>query len=293
MTEQANGPAAVDANAPAPQTTATVSTVLADQGSNGGGETWVAGLQVEENRALVEAKQWQTLDDAIRSYRELEHHASKALKLPGENATAEDWNKFYSKLGRPESPDKYELKLNTETVPQDFPYDETSAIEFRKWAHEAGLTPAQAQSLHDKFVGYQAQSFTASREALAKAEGDAHRAIVGEWGDPDTSGYRQNVEYLSRAVSQLGIKESLVKGGLVSGDGAVLDSKLAFALAKVGKELYGEDSVATNANGVLKNPFSDENFNLTEQGRLVREDPRKAAALMRAAGKNPATYGLK
>lgn len=293
MTEQANGPAAVDANAPAPQTTATVSTVLADQGSNGGGETWVAGLQVEENRALVEAKQWQTLDDAIRSYRELEHHASKALKLPGENATAEDWNKFYSKLGRPESPDKYELKLNTETVPQDFPYDETSAIEFRKWAHEAGLTPAQAQSLHDKFVGYQAQSFTASREALAKAEGDAHRAIVREWGDPDTSGYRQNVEYLSRAVSQLGIKESLVKGGLVSGDGAVLDSKLAFALAKVGKELYGEDSVATNANGVLKNPFSDENFNLTEQGRLVREDPRKAAALMRAAGKNPATYGLK
>lgn len=293
MTEQANGPAAVDVNAPAPQTTATDSTVLTDQGSNGVDANWVAGLQIEDNRALVEAKQWKSPDDAIRSYRELEHHASKALKLPGDNATAEDWDKFYSKLGRPESPDKYELKLNTEAVPQDFPYDETSAIEFRKWAHEAGLSPVQAQSLHDRFVGYQANSFTASREALTKAEGDAHRAIVHEWGGPDTSGYRQNVEYLSRAVAQLGIKESLVKGGLVSGDGSVLDSKLAFALAKVGKELYGEDSIATNANGVLKNPFSDEHENLTEQGRLVRDDPKKAAALMRAAGKNPASYGLK
>lgn len=293
MTEQANGPAAAVAPAPAPQTTATVSTVLADQGSNGNGENWVAGLQIEDNRALVEAKQWKSPDDAIRSYRELENHASKALKLPGENATAEDWDKFYAKLGRPETPDKYELRLNTETVPQDFPYDETSAIEFRKWAHEAGLTPAQAQSLHDKFVEYQANAFTSSREEMAKREGDAHRAIVGAWGDPDTSGYRQNVEFMSRAVSQLGIKDSLVKGGLVSGDGAVLDSKLAFALAKVGKELYGEDSVATNANGVLKNPFSDDHFNLTEQGRLSREDPKKAAALARAAGKNPADFGLR
>lgn len=292
MTEQANGPVAVDANAPAPQTTATASTVLTDQGSNGQDANWVAGLQAEENRALVEAKQWKSPDDAIRSYRELEHHASKALKLPGENATAEDWDKFYSKLGRPESPDKYELKLNTEAVPQDFPYDETSAIEFRKWAHEAGLTPSQAQALHDKFVGHQASAFSATREGMAKAEGDAHRALVQAWGDADTSGYKQNVEYLSRAVAQLGLKDSLMKGGLLSADGAILDHKVAIAFAKVGKELYGEDTMATNASGVLRNPFSDEHENLTEQGKLLRDDPKKAAALMRAAGKDPRTLGL-
>lgn len=287
MTEQANGPAGESQ-----QTTAHVSTVLADQGSNGADANWVAGLQAEENRALVEAKQWKSPDDAIRSYRELEHHASKSLKMPGDNATAEDWDKFYSKLGRPESPDKYELKLNTEAVPQDFPYDETSAIEFRKWAHEAGLAPAQAQALHDKFVGYQAQSFTAARESLARAEGDAHREIVRDWGDTDTASYRQNVEYMSRAVAQLGLKESLMKGGLLSHEGAVLDHKVASALAKVGKELYGEDTMATNASGILKNPFSAEHENLTEQGKLLREDPRKAASLIRAAGQNPATYGL-
>ena len=105
MTEQANGPVAVEADASAPQTTANASTVITDQGSNGGDENWVAGLQIEDNRTLVEAKQWKSADDAIKSYRELEAHASKALKVPGADATAEDWDAFYGKLGRPESPD--------------------------------------------------------------------------------------------------------------------------------------------------------------------------------------------
>lgn len=292
MTEQANGPAAVVAPALAPQTTATDSTVITDHGSNGDNANWVAGLQIEDNRTLVEAKQWKSPDDAIKSYRDLEAHASKALTVPGADATAEDWNAFYGKLGRPESPDKYELKLNTEAVPQDFPYDEKSAIEFRTWAHETGLTPQQAQSLHDKFVGQQANVFTSTLEQRAQAEGDAHRAITTQWGDPDTEGYKHNLEYTSRAISQLGLKDSLVKGGILSPQGSVLDPKVAFALAKVGKEMYGEDSTATHASGALNNPFSAENFNLTQQGTLVRDDPSKAKSLIRAAGGNPADFGL-
>jgi len=269
------------------------STVVVDQGSSDSGKTWAAGLQAEENRALVEAKQWQSPDDALRSYRELETHASKALRLPGENATADDWNAFYQKLGRPDKPDGYELKLDTNSVPQDFPYDETSAVEYRNWAHEAGLNPRQAQMLHDKFVGFQAAQLSAAREQAAKRESEAHRAIVQEWGDPDTAGYRQNVELASRAISQLGLKDALVESGAISTDGAIRHPAIAKAMAKVGKELYAEDSMATNANGVLSNPFSDgDNFNLTKQGELIRSDPRKATALIRAAGKNPAEFGL-
>lgn len=273
-------------------TTAPTATVVADQGSNSGNADWVAGLQVEDNRTLVEAKQWKSADDAIRSYRELETDANNALKVPEADAPAEEWNAFYGKLGRPESADKYELKLNTETVPEGFPYDEKSAIEFRTWAHEAGLTPAQAQTLHDKFVGYQAGSFTASREALAKAEGDTHREIVMQWGDPDTDGYKQNLEYTSRAIGQLGLKDELTRLGALSADGAVLSPKIAFALSKVGKEMYGEDTTVLNAGGTVSNPFSAEHENLTQQGQLIRSDPSKAKSLIRAAGGNPADYGL-
>ena len=41
-----------------------------------------------------------------------------------------------------------------------------------------------------------------------------------------------------------------------------------------------------------KNPFSKEFFNLTEQGKLIRENPEKAKQLIIAAGGNPALYGL-
>jgi vacuolar-type H+-ATPase subunit E/Vma4 len=41
-----------------------------------------------------------------------------------------------------------------------------------------------------------------------------------------------------------------------------------------------------------KNPFSKEHLNLTEQGKLIRENPEQAKQLMIQAGVNPAKYGL-
>lgn len=42
----------------------------------------------------------------------------------------------------------------------------------------------------------------------------------------------------------------------------------------------------------FKNPFSKEHFNLTQQGKLIRENPEQARQLIIQAGLNPKTYGL-
>lgn len=42
----------------------------------------------------------------------------------------------------------------------------------------------------------------------------------------------------------------------------------------------------------FKNPFSKDYFNLTKQGKLIRENPEQARQLIIQAGGNPATYGL-
>lgn len=248
----------------------------------------VAGL-APENRTLVEAKKWASLDDAFKSHRELETHVGKALVPPGKDATADEWNAFYGKLGRPEKPEGYELKVARESLPQDFPYDETLSVEFRNWAHESGLSPSQAQSLHDKFVGKQAGSFAAMRESITKKADTAHSEIVQEFGQPDTDGYKRNVELMSRAARQLGITDALKEGGMISADGALLNGTLAKALAKVGKDMFSEDSYASGDGGVLENPFSKGSENLTKQGQLISSDPNKARALMRAAGLDPNT----
>jgi DNA repair exonuclease SbcCD ATPase subunit len=43
---------------------------------------------------------------------------------------------------------------------------------------------------------------------------------------------------------------------------------------------------------IVDNPFASDTFNLKKQGELVKEKPETAKKLIKAAGKNPATYGL-
>lgn len=265
----------------------------ANNGSDGGGQQtdWSAGLD-EGNRNLVQTKGWKTPADAVNSYRALETQLGQTLTVPGENATAEDWSKFYGKLGRPEKPDGYAINIDRAKLPADMPYDETFAVEFRNWAHETGLSPKQVQTLHDKWVGKFAEGFQSSQVQQVQRQETAHREITAKWGAPESDGYKQNLELMGRAAKQLGLFDALKQGGLLTGDGGVTNSALAFALARVGKELFGEDSFATNDGGVLRNPWSKETTNLTEQGQLIRNDPNKARALMRAAGVDPARYGL-
>ncbi len=116
--------------------------------------------------------------------------------------------------------------------------------------------------------------------------------MVSEFGDKDTDGYKQAVELMGRAARQLGIHDALKESGMVAADGAVLNAKMAKALARVGKEMFSEDSFATGDGAALENPWSDKTQNLTKQGQLLRSDPNKARALIRAAGKDPTTFGL-
>lgn len=294
-TNGVNGPGADASVTTTTDTTATDNRTTLDNGGADGSlpafPDLVAGL-APENRTFVEAKQWASLDDALKSHRELETHVGKALVPPGKDATAEDWNKFYGKLGRPEKPEGYELKVARETLPQDFPYDETLSVEFRNMAHEAGLSPKQAQIVHDRFVGRQASAFQTMQQNIAKKAESAHSEIVQEFGQPDTDGYKRNVELMSRAARQLGISDALKEAGMLSADGALLNGKLAKALARVGKDMFSEDSYASGDGGVLENPFSKATENLTKQGQLVSSDPDKARALIRAAGLKPETYGL-
>ena len=41
------------------------------------------------------------------------------VAVPNENSTDDQWNEVYSKLGRPESADKYKLDANSDVVPID------------------------------------------------------------------------------------------------------------------------------------------------------------------------------
>ncbi|MCF8002136.1 MAG: phage scaffolding protein [Halanaerobiales bacterium] len=59
------------------------------------------------------------------------------------------------------------------------------------------------------------------------------------------------------------------------------------------EKITGDEPKDGDEGKIVDNPFDSKTFNLKKQGELVKEKPEVAKKLIKAAGKNPATYGLK
>ncbi|MDQ0392183.1 hypothetical protein [Labrys monachus] len=200
---------------------------------------------------MAEAKGWKDADTAIKSYTELEKRltevSSRAVAPPPEDAPREQWDAFYARIGRPQQADGYEFKL-PDGLPETMPYDGESAARYKQWSHEAGLSPRQAQTLHDAFVRDQAQRYADHAATLVRRGERAHGELIRAWGDTKSAAYAQNVGFANRFIERNGgdaLLRELKESGLLSTEGAVLSPGLAKAFARAGRTLYAEDQFAT------------------------------------------------
>jgi len=225
------------------------------EGADGHGSNqlpgFLGGLRDEGNRRVVEAKGWKDADTAIRSYAELEKRltdiSSRAVTPPSADATPQQWDAFYARLGRPDKAEAYEFAL-PEGLPENLPYDGESAARYKQWSHAAGLSPKQAQTLHDAFVRDQAEHYAAHAAAFIARGERAHGELTRAWGDKGSAAYTENLHFADRFIRNNGGDEllgELKENGLVSKEGVVLSPNLAKALAKAGRALYAEDRFAT------------------------------------------------
>ncbi len=109
----------------------------------------------------------------------------KGVVIPSANDAPETWDRFYKDLGRPDKPGGYEFK-RPEAIPEQF-YDQELSGRFADWAHAAGLTAKQAQSLHD---AYAAEAAKAANSELLSAEHNVQAAetlLRQEWGPEFTA----------------------------------------------------------------------------------------------------------
>ena len=169
------------------------------------------------------------------------------IPVPPENATDDDWNEVWSRLGRPEKADGYGLK-----IADDLPdivkneADEELMTGFSEICHKAGIIPKQAQMVLDWFLPANAEKAKkrdqAGEEFSKKAEADLRK----EWG----KAYEEKVKSSSNTflyfADQMGeeksgqLKEMMDKTGM--GD----DPLLVGFFAKIG-ELIGEDTITGKA----------------------------------------------
>src|SRR6185437_3686507 len=132
----------------ASQQTASAQTTPASGTSNGIANGAAFALPPDVAKQYPTLTKFKDLPSLAKSYAELEKSYGSSLRMPAPDAPQEERDAFYSKLGRPESPDKYEIKFG-----EGVAVDDKLLGSFREAAHKLGLSQQQAQALGEWWAG--------------------------------------------------------------------------------------------------------------------------------------------
>jgi len=164
-------------------------------------ENWRDNLP-DELKNSASLQKFKSESDLATSYIELERRSGRSLTIPGEDATDDAWDKYYSKaqesghltvhpdhadgehsaafwsgLGVPEDTKGYTVKEGFDSLPDDY-------IEnVRGVAKAAGWTKKQFRDTLDEF----ATEYAAQTEATETAINDDKGIVSGKWGMAEES----------------------------------------------------------------------------------------------------------
>lgn len=149
---------------------------------------------------------FKTPADAIKAYTDVQPLLGRdKAPIPTDWTDAAQVKAFNDKIGVPAKAEEYKLKDSlVKTLPKEYTVDEARVAGFEKMAHDAGLTPRQAQQLLETYTKQEIEQVTGNR---LKTETDrantlntykqergsqfdldlaqAHKALIN-YGDEDT-----------------------------------------------------------------------------------------------------------
>ena len=130
------------------------------------------------------------------------------VSVPNENSTDDQWNEVYGKLGRPESADKYQLEVQSETAP----LDESAIKQFAENAHQLGLNNKQAQGILEFYKNSMEGSIQQARVDTETAQANAEQELRKEWG----RSYDENIKKAG-AIAKANMSEDILNMELKDG----------------------------------------------------------------------------
>ena len=167
------------------------------------------------------------------------------VPIPGQWATADDYNMVYDKLGRPADPSGYEL-----TMGEGVEADDGMVEWFKKTSHDVGLSGPQAQKLMTAYNEMQGGRTQLATDAVAQTRNAAETELKREWGQA----YDQRIGYASAVLANFEAEDMaelrLADGSLLGDNPAVV--KLMSKVGQFIPEKTGEDNFAGDkGSGVM------------------------------------------
>lgn len=174
----------------------------ADAGGGDGGSgdsgPWHAGLKLDADTSnWLGDKGYDSPQAAFAAHREIERWQGRAIELPGDDATPEQWDRIYNRLGRPERPEDYEIDFG----PSIGDAEKASVLSS---LHGLGLTQKQVEGLYRFQVDRIARAGRAAEMAQNQAIEEDFRKLDADWGVDK----QRNDEIAKRAVRALGLEAS-------------------------------------------------------------------------------------
>jgi len=185
---------------------------------------------IRHEPVLKNFKSWDSLAKSyVHANRKLGVPSEQLLQLPqGENA---DWNGVYSALGRPESPEGYELNGSGDL-----------ADGFRQQAHQLGLNQKQASELLNWYSDSQASVDQSDDEDFATEQVQWVAQLQKEWGDS----YIKNKQLAERAFHQFADPDAL---DVMNKTGLGTHPSLVKMFAQIGQILSEDGALTGNQEG--------------------------------------------
>lgn len=283
------------ATAPAANGNGTAAPATQTQGepAAAGNDNWrsrfATGLAEEEKKVWDNLSGRYTSEtDMAKAHVSLVRSMDKRIPIPDENAKPEEWDQVYNKLGRPETPDKYQFEF-----PADAPWDETQRAHIKGLAplfHKNGATQKQV----NEFVRQQAELDKVAADAFrAKANTTQQtydKTLQQEWGGD----FQRNQNLAATFVKTYAGADVETAAGLQLADGTyVLDHPVMRRMfAKAGLERAEDDRDPTafnsGATASAKSQIDQIYEEMKTQG-ITPSDPRFPHAKIEALSKK--AYG--
>ena len=253
-------------------------------------------LEQIEDEDVKSAGFWKNLEgknaNEVGQYiKELNSFAGKKGDIPKKDATDEEWNEFYSKLGRPETPEAYDFDVNEdfkEAVGEEsMPYFEQAVKGFKEQAYKLGANTDQAEEMLDWYLSMMVDSTTAQKETLEEEAKQKDIELRKAWGD-QYDGMERGIEALLRSN---GMEDEHIEWAKKSG--ILKEPTLAITLGNIASRFEDDPEIGhhqTKTLAGLQDQLAEINMDVVEYIRTGEKVPphiaQKRKDLMDKLGDN-------
>jgi len=163
------------------------------------------------------------------------------IVIPTKNSTEETWEEAYTKLGRPESPEKYNFDVKSDVVSMD----EGAIKSFAEQSHKLGLNNKQAAGILDFYKNNMEGSAQQAKIDTQTAQANSEQELRQEWGR-DFEGKVKQAGALAKANINPEVLDMTLSNGIRLGD----HPEIIKGFSKIAEMMSEDKIVATESENV-------------------------------------------